>query len=116
RSVARGGCVRWPLPDGRLRVDSSQTIMCIELTFDTHHAHEHRDRRQADERHASRDGSEDQARGRGTRTAYSPATASARRDTALARQVELERRPRRHENRQVILVDSSAWIDYFRGA
>src|SRR5689334_22075137 len=43
--------------------DGAGRMMCIDLPGDTHHAHEHRDRRQADAGHAQGDGPEDQARG-----------------------------------------------------
>src|SRR5687768_16022590 len=89
--------------------------MCISFSRNTHHADQHRDRRQTDEGHAARDGPEDQTRGRGARAAHVAAPAPARGDSSIPRQARLARRSRSHEDRQVILVDSSVWIDYFRG-
>src|ERR1700720_3330471 len=36
-------------------------------------------------------------------------------DPPAPRQTELAGRPQRNEERQLILVDSSVWIDYFKG-
>src|ERR1019366_5856083 len=59
---------------------------------------------------------EDQARGGRIGPEDPAAPAQTGGNPRVPRQVRLDRRSRRHANRRVILVDSSVWIDYFRGA
>src|ERR1700758_3087649 len=103
------------LPPIRLRSRPGGAKMCIKVTNHTHHANEYRDRRQVDEGYPARDRIEDEARGGRTRTAHVAAAASAGRDQAFSGQAELARRSGGEQDRRMIVVDSSVWIDYFRG-